>query len=116
LVPLVIDRAGQLVLTYLLSSPANVTPGYAMTVPHRFATGPMLFWKGAEQSPQWLTMLDTRVNLVTLGCMALWSIGLRQLDGKCWAIWHFGLPVACLLGAGLVTWALGPFVVAVLMQ
>lgn len=116
LAPLVIDRIGQLAMTYVLSPPASVTPGYAITVPHRFATGPALLWRGADLPPQWLTILDARVNLVSLGSAALWSIGLQQLDGKRWTLWHVLLPVACLLGAGLLTWVLTPLILPMLMH
>ena len=102
-------------MTYLVAHPDTVTPGYAMTVPHRFATGPVLLWRGAAKAPEWLGVIDARLNLVTLGCAALWSVGLRQLDGRWWQVWHVLLPLACLLGAGVITWAVAPLVVPMLM-
>jgi hypothetical protein len=116
LAPLVLDRIGELAISYLLSPTSQATPGWAMTIPHRFVTGPVVFWRGAESAPQWLEILDARVNLVSLGCVALWSVGLRQLDGKKWESWHVLLPSACLVGAGLITWALTPLVIPVLIQ
>jgi hypothetical protein len=116
LVPLVLERAGELAISYLLSPDSQATPGWAMTIPHRFVTGPALFWRDAGAVPQWLEILDARINLVSLGCVALWSVGLRQLDGKKWEPWHVFLPLGCLMGAGLATWALTPVVIPVLMQ
>ncbi len=116
LAPLLLDRLGELLMTYLLTPPVHATPGYAMTVPHRFVTGPMLVWRNADQPPQWLGILEARVNLVSLGCVGLWAVGLHELDGKRWEPWHLALPLSCLLGAGLVTWALTPLVIPILMR
>jgi len=113
--PLVLERIGELAITYLLSPASQATPGAALTIPHRFVTGPAMFWRGHESAPQWLEILDARVNLISLGCVALWSVGLRQLDGKNWQFWHVALPLMCLVGAGLVTWALTPVVIPLLM-
>jgi hypothetical protein len=116
LAPLVLERVGELAISYLLSPASRPTPGWAMTIPHRFVTGPAVFWHGADSVPQWLEVLDARINLVSLGCVALWSVGIRQLDGRQWEPWHVVLPVGCLIGSGLITWALTPAVIPVLMQ
>ncbi len=116
LTPLVLERIGELAITYVLSPASQATPGGAMMIPHRFVTGPAVFWRGPDSVPPWLEILDARVNLVSLGCVALWSVGLHQLEGKKWEPWHLALPLACLIGAGLATWALTPVVIPILIQ
>jgi len=116
LAPLVVGRIGELAITYLVSSAGHGTPGDAISAPHRFLTGPKLLWRGDGPAPQWLEVLDARANLVSLGCVLLWSIGLRQLDGGRWAAWHVALPLACLVAGGLASWALAPVVLPIVLR
>lgn len=116
LAPVAIDRLGELVVAYLTPASASLPPGAIVTLPRRFATGPLLAWRGPEPPPGWLVLLDAHVNLVVAWTVALWSIGLRRLDGTSrWAIWHVGLPVACVAGAALVSWAAGPLLVSLVL-
>jgi hypothetical protein len=116
LAPLVLDRIGELAITYLVSMDVHATPGGAITVPHRFGTGPAALWRGPGSAPAWLELLDARVNLVSLGSVALWSVGVRELDGHGWQAWHVVLPAGCLGAAGLLTWVLTPLVLPILMR
>ena len=116
LAPLVVGRIGELAITYLVSPAGHGTPGDAIRAPHRFVTGPKLLWRGDGPAPQWLELLDTRANLVTLGCVFLWSIGLRQLDGGRWAAWHVLLPLACLVVGGFASWALAPMLLPMVLR
>ncbi len=112
LAPLVIERLGELVLTYLSRPPA--VPGHILQLPDRFATGPMLFWP-AQGAPGWAQLLEPHLNLISLWCVGLWTVGLWILDGRDFARWHLGLPVAALTGGGLITWALTQPVVALVL-
>ena len=114
--PLFVERVGELAMTYLLPAASYATPGGAITLPHRFVTGPLILWRGADSAPHWLELLDARLNLISLASVALWSVGLHQHDGRRWELWHVALPAACLAGAGAITWALTPVVMPILMQ
>jgi hypothetical protein len=60
-------------------------------------------------------VVNARINLVTLWSVGLWAAGLRELDQRPWTLWHVALPLACLCGAGLVTWWLGPITLAIVL-
>lgn len=115
LAPLVVQRCGELAVTYLVPAPALRAPGDAVTLPQRFVTGALLFWPRSERAPAWLELFNARVNLVSLWCVALWGVGLRALDGGRLAPWHVALPLACLAAGGLVTWVVGPSVLALVV-
>ena len=61
-------------------------------------------------------MLNDRLNLIVLWSAVLWSVGLRGLDGGSLRPWHMALPVACIAGAGIVTWALGPMAYGAILR
>ncbi len=115
LAPLLVDRLGELAMTYLLPLADQVTAGDAVLVPHRFRTGPLLLWRSPEPAPAWLELLEPRANLIVLWAVALWSMGLRRLAGRTLETWHVALPLACVLGAGVVTWILGPLIVPAIL-
>lgn len=70
-------------------------------------------WSGTV--PAWIEALSARANLVTLWCAGIWAAGLRQLDGGTLRAWHVALPAACLAAAGVLTWSLGPSVLALIL-
>jgi hypothetical protein len=115
LAPLLVDRLGELAMTYLLPLAEQVTAGDAVTAPHRFRTGPLLLWWSTEPAPAWLELLEPRANLIVLWAVGLWSIGLHTLAGRTLEAWHVALPLACALGAGVVTWILGPLIVPAIL-
>ncbi len=115
LAPLFVERIGELAITYLLPLGAHVTPGDAVSAPHRFVTGPLVFWHRSEPAPAWLELLDPRVNLVALWCVVIWAVALRQLDGGKLRAWHIALPLTCLVAAGVLTWILAPMAVGALL-
>ena len=112
LAPLLVDRVGELVLTYLSRPPA--VPGHILQLPDRFTTGPMLFWP-TEAAPVWAQLLEPHLNLISLWCVGLWTVGLWTLDGCGFARWHLGLPLAALTGGGLIAWALTQPVVTLVL-
>jgi hypothetical protein len=112
--PLLIQEVGELALTYL-AVPAEPTPGQAVNLPSRFVTGPLLLWGGEGTAPAWMEVVNSRVNLVSLWCVALWAVGLRSLDGGRLRSWHMALPLACLAIAGVVTWIATPIFVSALL-
>lgn len=116
LAPLIVERIGELAITHILLATSQPLPADVIRAPHRFVTGPLLLWKGPGPAPGWLEMLDARVNLVSLWCLAQWSVGLRALDGKPWSPWHVALPAGCLAAAGLATWVLAPIVLPLLLS
>ena len=113
LAPLLVQRAGELAVAYLLTAPPHPTPGLAVVLPQQFATGPALFWSGV--APAWLEALSARINVMTLWSVGVWAAGLRELDGGRLRAWHVALPVFCLAGAGFITWSLGPSVLALIL-
>lgn len=115
LATLVVDRVGELSITYLLPLASQVTAGDAVLAPHRFRTGPLLLWRAASPAPAWLELLEPRANLIVLWTVVLWSLGLRELEGRRLSGWHVALPLACVLGGGVVTWILGPLVVPAIL-
>jgi hypothetical protein len=112
--PLLIQRVGELAVTYVASAGARPHPGDALGLPQRFTTGPLLFWSGGDPPP-WLLSFNQRFNLVSLWSVVLWSIGLRELDGRHWRAWHVALPVCCLGLAAFFTWWLGPMVTTLVL-
>lgn len=115
LATLMVDRAGELAITYLVPLASQVTAGDAVLAPHRFRTGPLLLWRSASPAPLWLELLEPRANFIVLWTAVLWSLGLRELEGRRLSGWHVSLPLACALGGGVVTWILGPLVVPVIL-
>lgn len=105
LTPILLQRAGELVVTYLTSAGHVQNVGEAVLIPHHFETGVSLL---VPYDWAWLEPLSARLNLFSLWCVVLWSGTLSQLDSGRAKRWHYGLPVACLAVAGLVTWILGP--------
>ena len=115
LAPIVVGRVGELVLTYVVQVDA-MTPGHVLTMPHRFKTGPLLFWWSDEPASRWLEVVDSRVNLISFWTVGLWAIGLRALDDSSrLQAWHVLTPLLCLGLAGTITWAIGPFIVAIIL-
>jgi len=114
LAPLLVQRVGELAITYVAAI-ADPVAGDAVTAPHRFVTGPLLLWRGEGPAPGWLELLSRRANLIVLWCLVLWSLGMQQLDGGRWQLWHAALPAACLAAAGLLTWMLWPIVLPLVL-
>ena len=117
LTPLVVERFGEALLTYLVPMGSVSSPGDVITLPHRFVTGPLLMWRAPDPPPGWLEIVDARVNLVLLWCVVIWTVGLKVFDGdRGWRGWHVGLPASALAAAGVVTWLLGPYVLALVLR
>ncbi len=115
LAPIVVGRVGELVLTYLVQADA-MTPGHALTLPHRFKTGPLLFWWSDKPASRWLEVVDQRFNLISFWTVGVWAIGLQVVDESSQLqAWHVLAPVFCLGLAGTITWASGPFIVAIIL-
>jgi hypothetical protein len=115
LAPLLVQQVGELILTYLASLGPNPSPGEAVNLPQRFVTGPLLLWKDEASPPAWLEAIDARFNLITLWCVAVWSLGLRTLDGGKLRPWHVGAPLMSLGIAGAATWVATPWVMSALL-
>lgn len=116
LTPLVVERLGELALTWFTSVAPGTSAGEALRAPHRFLSGAGLFWRSPAPAPLWIELLETRFNLFTLWCVGLWAAGLRVLDGCRWESWQVLLPLACLIGGGLLTWVSGPVVVPMVLR
>ncbi len=114
LAPLLVQRVGELAICYLAAQPGG-TAGDAVTLPHRFVTGPLLLWRGGPP-PLWLQRLDARADLILVWSVLLWTLGLRQLDGGRLRTWHVALPAACAAGAAVVTWVLGPVALGAVLR
>lgn len=115
LAPLLVQAVGELVVAYTSSLAARPTPGDAIAMANSFDTGPLLFWRRGGTAPQWLVILDARLNLISIWCVALWVAGLRLLDGGTTRAWHLAVPVVSLCLSGVATWVLGPVVFAALL-
>ncbi len=112
--PLMVQRIGELAVTYVSAVGSPPLPGDAVSVASRFVTGPLLFsW--TDTPPSWLVSVNQRLNLVTLWAVVIWTIGLKELDGRRLASWHVALPAACLGLAALATWWLAPMVAGLLL-
>jgi hypothetical protein len=116
LAPILAERVGELAVTWAASSGIGAAAGDALKAPHRFASGARLFWRSPEPAPLWVELTEARVNLFTLWCVGIWSAGLWSLESRRWAPWQVLLPLACLVGGGLLTWVLGPLVVPMVLR
>jgi hypothetical protein len=116
LAPIVLGRLGEALFVAVAPAGGIVSPGDAVTLPHRFVTGPLLAWRLDTPPPAWLELVDARVNLVGAWCVVIWATGLRVLEGGRWRVWHVLLPVVAMTAAGLVTWLLGPMTVAAILR
>jgi len=114
--PVLVERVGELAMTWLVDPGRAVVAGDALTVPPRFAAGARLFWQAAGPAPAWIELLESRVNLFALWCAGLWSLGLHGLAGRRWEPWQVLLPLACLGAGGLLTWLLGPLVMPAILR
>lgn len=114
--PVLVQRIGELAMTWLVDPGRAVAAGDALTVPHRFAAGARLFWHAAGPAPAWIELLEARVNLFTLWCAGLWGLGLHALAGRRWEPWQVLLPLGCLGAGGLLSWLLGPLVVPAILR
>jgi hypothetical protein len=112
LAPLVLLRAGELAVAWFTDVGSGIPPGEVLRLPHRFASGARLLWREGGPPPAVLEMLEARVNLFSAWSVALWAYGLSRLDTGGLRVWHTLLPVACLVGGGLVSWITGPLVLA----
>jgi len=115
LAPLLVQQIGECIMTYTANIAPDPAPGRAIELANRFQTGPLLFWSSEARAPAWIEILSARVNLVSLWCVGLWALGLRVMDGKRFRVWHIGMPVVSLAVAGIVTWILGPMVLAAVL-
>ncbi len=114
LAPMVVQRVGELAVTYL-AAVGSPPPGEAIALPQRFTTGLLLVWHPPEGAARWLVSLNQRINLVSLWSVVIWSAGLRVLDQRRLAAWHVGLPLFGLGLAALCTWWLSPLVAGLLL-
>jgi hypothetical protein len=112
LAPLVLLRAGELAVAWLADVGSGIPPGEVLRLPHRFASGARLWWREGGPPPAMLETLEARVNLFSVWSVGLWAYGLSRLDTGSLRAWHVLLPVACLVGGGLVSWSTGPLVLA----
>jgi hypothetical protein len=103
LAPILVQRIGEAVITYLPMEGVVPVPGQVLNLPHQLVTGPLLLWPQST-APPWLHILDARLNLISIWSLALWTWGLRCLDGRRLEAWHVGVPLATLVGAGLLSW------------
>jgi hypothetical protein len=110
--PLLIQRVGELVMTWVLDAAPGMSPGEIVRMPHRFASGAVLLWRGGGYPPPLVELLEARVNVFSTWSVALWAFGLSRLDHHRLQVWHVVLPLACLAAGGLATWLLGPVVLA----
>ncbi|MFQ5702698.1 MAG: hypothetical protein ACE5HT_01595 [Gemmatimonadales bacterium] len=115
LTPMLVQQVGELAVAYLTSLGAHPTPGDALNLPHGFSTGIKLFWGGLAPPPQWVELLDDRLNLVTLWSVFLWSTGLGALEGNGVRPVHVGIPLAAMVCAGTLTWIAGPTALALVL-
>ncbi|KPJ86748.1 MAG: hypothetical protein AMS18_15260 [Gemmatimonas sp. SG8_17] len=115
LAPLLVQQVGELVITYIANVGSDPAPGLAIELANRFETGLLLLWTSEAPAPAWIEILDARVNLVSLWCVALWALGLKVLDGERFQMWHLGMPVVSLAVGGIVTWILGPLVLSAVL-
>ena len=114
LAPLMVQRIGELAVMYLSAVGSPPRPGDAVSVAHRFTTGPLLLW-WSDNPPRWLVSVNQRFNLISLWSLVVWTVGLKELDGRPLASWHVALPAACLAVAAMATWWLSPMVAGVLL-
>lgn len=115
LTPILVLRLGELAVTYAAALGPAPRAGDAVSLPHDFSTGPVLLWPGDTHPPVWLRSLSQRINLLAAWSVALWAIGLRELDGRRFATWQVLLPASCLAVAAVITWWLSPMSTALLL-
>ena len=114
LAPLMVQRIGELAVAYVSAVSLPPRPGDAVGLASRFTTGPLLLW-WTDSPPPWLVSVNQRFNLMTLWGIVIWTVGLKELDGRRLASWHVVLPVTCLAVAALATWWLSPLVSGLLL-
>jgi hypothetical protein len=114
LAPILIERLGEVALTYLAPHTPQPVLGAALGLPHRLVSGPLLFFSPGA-APAWAETLEPRLNLFTLWCLVLWILGLRALDGERLRGWHVGLAIAALAGGAVLSWALTSPAVALVL-
>lgn len=115
LTPLAVQRLGELVVTYLAVVPAHPVPGDPIALPQRFATGALLLWWRDDVPPPWLLAVNARLNLFAGWSVAIWSVGLRQLDREPPTAWHVALPLGCVALAALTTYWLRAMAAALVL-
>jgi len=115
LVPLLVQRGGELAVSYLVDTPSRPVPGFPIALPQRFATGALLFWWRDDAPPDWLLSVNARLNLFAGWCVVIWSAGLRQLDRDGPTAWHVALPLGCVALAGLTTFWLRSLAAALVL-
>ncbi len=117
LAPLLVQRVGELAISFLLPVASVMTAGDVLELPHKFVTGPLLLWRSSLPAPAWLEVLDPRLSLITLWSVVLWTRALAALDQRGRVeLWHVLLPAGCLALAGVITWATAPLVVAAVLR
>ena len=89
--PLLVQRVGELVITWALDTGGGLSPGAIVRLPHRFASGAVLLWRGSGYPPPLVELLETRVNVFSLWAVGLWAFGLSRLD-RCPRSWHLAPP------------------------
>ncbi len=112
LAPILLQRFGEVVVTYWFPGTGGVAD--AVGLPRQFSTGPDLLWLG-ESPPVWVRSLSQRVNLVSLWSVGLWTLGLRELEGRGFSAWHLALPLSVLAVATAITWWLTPFAIPLIL-
>ncbi|GIW51688.1 MAG: hypothetical protein KatS3mg081_1043 [Gemmatimonadales bacterium] len=113
LAPVLLQRLGEVAITYWVSSGTGGVAD-AINLPRQFSTGPDLLWLGGSP-PEWIGSLSQRVNLVSLWSVALWSLGLRELEGRGFSAWQLTLPLGVLAVATAITWWLSPIVIPLVL-
>ena len=115
LAPILVHQIGELAVTYLVHLGSHPTPGDAIRLPHGFSTGAKLLRSATAPAPQWLEILDSRVNFITLWSVVLWSIGLRAVEGNRLSTVHIAIPLAALVCGGTLTWLSGPVAISLVL-
>ena len=115
LAPILVHQIGELAVTYLVHLGSHPTPGDAISLPHGFSTGAKLLRSATAPAPQWLEILDSRANLITLWSVVLWSIGLRAVERSRFGPVHIAIPLAALVCAGTLTWLSAPAAISLVL-
>lgn len=113
LAPVLLQRVGEVATTYWTYSGSGGVAD-AINLPRQFSTGLELLWPG-DSPPTWVGSLSQRINLVSLWSVLLWSLGLRELEGRKFALWHVTLPLSVLAVASVLTWWLSPIVIPLIL-
>ncbi len=92
LVPLLVQRVGELAVTYLFPLAEAPTPGQVLDLPQQFVTGPLLLWLAFKEgpAPNWLgpQRPGQPRNPLVGGDLGRWAAepGRSRLDAMaCWA-------------------------------